>query len=142
MCLPAHLDRSDQGAFERKGVIRTSVVLCSARSSAKPNSSATGEGRPNVLGQESGGQCIPGQPLGPPHAKLRSLVHPLSSMEIPGTPIQPASPGGQCFSTGTFVNVGLPRLMALALKCTRQSCTRRNHPVSKANTVAFAKEPF
>lgn len=100
MCLPAHLDQSSQDTFEQKGVIRTSMVLCSARSSAKPNSSAIGGGRPNVLGRESGGHCILGQPLGPPHTKLRSLVHPLSSMAIPGTPSQPASPEGQCFSTG------------------------------------------
>lgn len=121
MCLPAHFDRSDQGTFEQKGVIRTSMALCSARSSAKPNSSATGGGRPHVLGWESGGHCIPGQPLGPPHAKLRSLVHPLWSMMIPGTPIQPQVLEGSVSPLGMFVHIGRPRLTGHALKCTRQS---------------------
>ena len=141
MCLPAHLDRSGQGTFEQKGVIRTSMVLCSARPSVKPNSSATGGGRPNVLGRESGGHCILGQPLGPPHTKLRSLVHPLSSMAIPGTPSQQVLKGSVS-PLGMFVNAGLPRLMGYALKYTRQSCTRTNHPVSEANTVAIEKWPL
>ena len=40
MCLLAHFDRSNQGTFEQKGVIRTSMALCSAR--------------PNVLGGKVG----------------------------------------------------------------------------------------
>lgn len=98
MCLPAHLDRSGQGTFEQKGVIRTSMVLCSARPSVKPNSSATGGGRPNVLGRESGGHHTWTAAWPSPHQAQESgpstLIH--------GHPrhTQPASPEGQCFSTG------------------------------------------